>query len=316
MKQFAFLEAESFEAASRALGLAQNALVKSAGTDLLDLLKSRILEPDAIVSLLPVKVVEKNGEIGALSTLHDVATDEWVKLEFPAVHGAAAEAATPQVRHVGTVGGNLAQTTRCWYFRTPGHECKKLGSDRCAAADELAENRYHGLFPNQGCCAAHASNLAPALIAVKAQVDCVQESGNRSMDIELLFDGVKPGRIADTCLRPGEIIRAIRLSPSALARNSVYLEFRERQSFDFALASVAAAAELRDGKVKEIRIVCGGVAPMPHRARAVEKKLTGNALDPDAATLVAEGAEPLAQNRYKIPILERLVRRALEALAQ
>jgi len=316
MKSFAFLEADSFAAASKAAVESGNAVVKGAGTDLLDLMKSRIVTPDHVVSLLGAGVTEKRGELSALATLHDIATDEWIGLEFPALRTAAAEAATPQVRHVGTLGGNLAQSTRCWYFRTPGHDCLKLGSARCAAADERAENRYHGLFPAGGCCAAHPSNLAPALIALKAQVDCVHPDGNRSMDAELLYDGAKPGGIADTCLRPGEIIRAVRLTPSPLARKSVYLEVRERQSFDFALASVAAAAEIRDGKVAEIRIVCGGVAPTPRRLVAVEEKLTGNRLDPAAADLAATGAEPQAQNRYKIPILKRLVRRALEELGR
>ncbi|MHC4849921.1 MAG: FAD binding domain-containing protein [Planctomycetota bacterium] len=315
MKQFAFLEPESFAAASRA-AIAGNTIVKGAGTDLLALMKQRIVAPDRVVGLMTIKTDEKQGEISALATLHDVATDEWVKLEFPALHTAAAEAATPQVRHAGTVGGNLAQSTRCWYFRTPGHDCLKLGSERCAAQGERAENKYHGLFAHGGCSAAHASNLAPALIAVGAQVDCVHPDGDRSMDVGLLYDGVKKGRIADTCLRPGEIIRAVRLAPSALARNSVYIELRERQSFDFAMVSVAAAAEIRDGKVAAIRVVCGGIAPMPMRLVAVEKKLTGKALDPAAAELAADGAEPLAQNRYKVPILKRLVRRALEELAR
>ncbi|MHC4937396.1 MAG: FAD binding domain-containing protein [Planctomycetota bacterium] len=315
MKQFAFLEPESFAAASNA-AMADNTVVKGAGTDLLDLMKNRIVAPDQVVGLLTLKVDEKQGEISALATLHDVATDEWIKLEFPALHTAAAEAATPQVRHAGTLGGNLAQTTRCWYLRTPGHACLKLGADRCAAIDEGAQNRYHGLFADNGCCAAHASNLAPALIAVGAQVDCVHPDGDRSMDVGLLYDGFKPGRIGDTCLRPGEIIRAVRLQPSAMARNSVYLELRERQSFDFALVSVAAAAEVKDGKVADIRVVCGGIAPKPMRLDAVEKKLKGNALDPAAADLAAEGAKPLSQNRYKVPILKRLVRRALEELAK
>jgi len=314
MKSFAYIEADSFAAASKAAVGTKNAVFKGAGTDLLDLMKHRIVEPLHVVSLLYAEQKEQQGEIGALATLHDVATDEWVRLEFPALHTAAAEAATPQIRHVGTVGGNLAQATRCWYFRTPGHDCIKLGSDRCAAMGDSAENRYHGLFPKNGCCAAHGSNLAPALIALKAQVDCVHPDGNRTMDVEVLYDGVKKGEIADTCLRDGEVIRAVKLTPSPLARNSVYLELRERQSFDYALVSVAAAAEVRDGKVAEARVVCNGVAPVPLRLRAVEKKLEDGGLDPAAAKLAAAGADPRAQNRFKIPILERLVRRALEEL--
>ncbi|MEM8884896.1 MAG: FAD binding domain-containing protein, partial [Planctomycetota bacterium] len=188
MKQFAYLDAQNFDAAAKA-AVAESVHVKGAGTDLVDLLKSYIVEPDAVVNLLPIREKEQEGQISALSTLEDVATDEWVKLEFPALHTAAHEAATPQVRHVGTVGGNLAQNTRCWYYRTPGHECRKKGDEGCAAESPLAQNKYHGIFASGGCAAAHTSNLAPALIALKAQVECVHPDGNRTMDAELLYDG-------------------------------------------------------------------------------------------------------------------------------
>ncbi|MHC4955811.1 MAG: FAD binding domain-containing protein [Planctomycetota bacterium] len=316
MKRFAYLQAESYSAASKALAQAKSAVAKGAGTDLLDLLKSRIVEPDEVVSLLPIKDDEKKGEIAALATLHDVATDEWVKLEFPALHTAAGTAATPQIRHTGTLGGNLAQVSRCWFLRTPGHACVKLGDATCAAAGKLAENRYHGLFESNGCHCAHPSNLAPALIAVGAQASCVHPDGNRTMDVELLYDAVKKGRMSDLSLRPGELIRSVVLHASPLARNSVYLEFRERHSFDFALASVAAAAELDGGKVKDIRIVCGGVAPTPYRARDAETLLKGKRLDPEAAAAaVVKGAVPLSMNRFKVTILKELVRRALKEIA-
>jgi len=315
MKKFSYLLPSTFSEAAAALQ-GEHAIAKGAGTDLLDLLQKRIVEPDRVVSLLPVKDAEKQGEISALATLHDLATDEWVKLEFPVLHAAAHEAATPQVRNVGTVGGNLAQTTRCWYLRTPGHACVKLGDKECAAAGDRAENRYHGVFSNGGCHCAHPSNLAPALIAVKARAACVHPDGDRTMDVELLYDGVKPGQMSDLALRRGELIRAVLLEPSALARNSVYVEFRERQSFDFAVASVAAAADIRDGVVKEVRIVCGGVAPAPYRAHEAEKALIGKKIDPDAAAAATvKGAEALGHNRYKIPVLEELVRRALKEIA-
>ncbi|MEM8885318.1 MAG: FAD binding domain-containing protein, partial [Planctomycetota bacterium] len=192
----------------------------------------------------------------------------------------------------------------------PGHECRKKGDEGCAAESPLAQNKYHGIFASGGCAAAHTSNLAPALIALKAQVECVHPDGNRTMDAELLYDG------GDLALRPGELIRAVKLAPSPMGRNSVYLEVRERQSFDFAIAAVAAAAHVEGGKVKEIRIVAGGVAPTPYRLRAVENALTGKKLDPNAAEFAAEGAKPLAQNAFKVPILKQLVRRALKELAQ
>lgn len=316
MKNFAYLQPATFAAAAKALGENAGSVAKGAGTDLMDLLKSRIVEPDAVVSLLGVGATEKRGELGALSTLHDIATDEWIRMEFPALHHAAAEAATPQIRHVGTLGGNLAQATRCWYFRTPGHDCIKTGAENCAAMGEHAANRYHGIFASGGCAAAHGSNLAPALIAVKAKVDCVHPDGDRSLDASLLYEEPKRGRVADHGLREGEVIRAVRLEPSALARRSVYLEVRERDSFDFALVAVAAAADVRDGKVHEVRIVCSGIAPTPMRLTAVEKKLTGGKLDPAAAKLAAKGAEPLAQNAFKAVLLERLVARAIEELAK
>jgi len=316
MKNFTYLQAQSFAAAAKALATGEGMVVKGAGTDLLDLLKSRTVEPDAVVNLLDIKDKETRGEISAIATLNDIAQDEWVGLEFPALQMAAAVCATPQIRNVGTLGGNLGQTTRCWYLRTPGHECIKLGGKNCAAAAELGENRYSGIFASNGCHCAHPSNLAPALMALKASAYCVHPDGDRAMDVGLLYDEVKRGRMSDFGLRPGELIRSVLLSPSPLARNSVYFEFRERQSFDFALASVAAAAEIRDGKVKEIRIVCGGVAPTPLRLVAAEQALTGKQLDPDVAAAAAvKGATPLAQNKYKVPVLAELVRRACREIA-
>jgi xanthine dehydrogenase YagS FAD-binding subunit len=316
MKNFAYLQPTSFADAAEALGKVSGSVAKGAGTDLMDLLKSRTVEPEAVVSLLNVGATEKRGELSAIATLHDIATDEWIRMEFPALHHAAAEAATPQIRHVGTLGGNLAQATRCWYFRTPGHDCIKKGAERCAAMDEHAENRYHAIFPSGGCAAAHASNLAPALIALKAKVDCVHPDGDRTLDAEFLYETPKRGRVADHGLRDGEIIRAVRLEPSALARRSVYMEVRERQSFDFALVGVAAAADVRDGKVHEVRIVCSGIAPTPLRLTAVEQELTGGTLNPAAARLASNGAEPLGQNGFKAVLLQRVVARAIEGLAK
>jgi xanthine dehydrogenase YagS FAD-binding subunit len=137
------------------------------------------------------------------------------------------------------------------------------------------------------------------------------------MDLELLYDEGPRGRHGDTNLRPGELIRAVVLEPSALTRNSTYVEFRERLSFDFAVASVAAAVDVRDGVVNEARIVCGAVAPVPHRARAAEQALLGKPLDPEAAARAAVAdALPAEQNRYKVPILARLIRTALEELSK
>jgi len=318
MKRFAYLAADSFPAAAKALAASENGVAKSAGTDLLDLLKERVLEPDEIVNLLGADRSEKQGELSALATLAEVAVDEWIHLEFPAVRAAAEEAATPQIRNRATLGGNLCQVTRCWFLRNPGYDCYKLGGAGCAAMEDGAHNRYHALFPHKRCACAHPSNLAPALLAVGAKVALVHPDGNRVMDLELIYDRPRSGRIGDTALRPGELIRAVVLEASALARNSAYVEFRERLSSDFAVASAAVAADVRDHKVFDIRIFCGAIAPTPHRATAAEAALRGKPLTNasiDAAVEAAlKGAEPLSQNRYKIPILKRVLKSALQEL--
>ncbi len=317
MKAFAYVTADDFDAASRALAEAgPRAVAKAGGTDLLALLKSRLVEPDEVVNLLRVKRDAAKGEVSALATLAEVAEDAWIRENFPAVAKAAFEAATPQVRNTATVGGNLCQNTRCWYFRDANYTCFKRGTGDCSAAPEGAQNRYHAIFPHKRCVSAHPSNLAPALIAVGGKVACVHPDGPRTLDIELLYDEGPSGRRSDTVLREGELIRAVLLEPTPLAKRSTYVEFRERQSFDFAIASVAVAIDLQGGIVRDVRIVCGAVAPIPYRAKAAEAVLRGKKLDIDAAAAAAvAGATPLADNAYKIPILKQLVRRALTELA-
>jgi xanthine dehydrogenase YagS FAD-binding subunit len=317
MKAFAYVTADDFEAASRALAEAgPRAVAKAGGTDLITLLKSRLLEPDEVVNLERARRDGAKGELSALATLSEVAADAWVKENFPAVAKAALEAATPQVRNAGTVGGNLCQHTRCWYFRDASFSCFKRGAGDCSAAPDGAQNRYHAIFPHKRCVSAHPSNLAPALIAVGAKVLCVHPDGARTLDAELLYDEGPSGRRSDTILREGELIRAVLLEPTPLARRSTYVELRERQSFDFALASVAAALELDGGVVKDVRIVCGGVAPIPYRAKAAENAIRGKKLDVEAAAAAAVGgATPLSDNGYKVPVLRELVRRALAEIS-
>lgn len=318
MKSFAYWTAADFASASKALAGSQAAIAKSGGTDLLDRLKERVDEPDAVVDLLRADRGEAQGELSALATLAEIAVDEWVLREFPAVAKAAGEAATPQIRNVGTLGGNLCQHTRCWYFRNRHASCFKRGTGPCSAMADGGQNRYHAVFPADYCASAHPSNLAPALIAVGAKADCVHPDGGRMLDIELLYEAPRQGVHGDTTLREGELIRAVRLEPTPLAARSTYVEFRERQSFDFALASVAAALHLENGVVRDARVVLGAVAPVPMRAREAENALVGK--KPDEATIAAAceaaaaGATPLDHNGFKIPILKALVRQALEEL--
>ena len=316
MKNFVYTIAGDFRAASRALQ-AKGTVVKAGGTDLLDLLKERIVEPDEAVSLKEAKRDGPAGEISALTTLAELAADRGIARDFPALHHAAAVAATPQVRNFATMGGNLCQHTRCWYFRNKDFACFKRGTGACAAKAAGALNRYHALFPSRQCGCAHPSNLAPALMALDAQVACVHPDGDRTLDVALLYDEPKEGQLNNMTLRSGELIRGVTLKASPLTRRSTYVEFRERESFDFAVVSAAVALDLADGVVRDVRIVLGAVAPTPYRAKAAEDALRGKPLDAKkAAELAVLGAKPLEQSAYKVTVARTLVRRALEELTR
>jgi xanthine dehydrogenase YagS FAD-binding subunit len=316
VKRFAYLTADTFAAAARALAEHPAALPKSGGTDLLDLLKERVVEPEALVNLLRAKREGGAGELSALATLAEIAADERIRRDFPALAMAAGEAATPQIRNFGTLGGNLCQVSRCWYLRTPGFRCYKRGDAVCDALEEGAKSRYHAIFPHARCACAHPSSLAPALLALGAKVVVVGPEKERVLDAEALYRPPKSGSIADTVLGPGELVRGVVLEASALTRRSAYCEFRERQSFDFPLVAVAAALEIAGGVVREARIALGAVAPTPIRAKAAEEAIRGKPLDAKAAAEAAvQGAKPLADNGFKVAILKTLVRRTLEELA-
>lgn len=320
MKRFAYLQAKTLPAASAALAAREGALAKGGGTDLLDLLKERVVEPDELVNLLGAERAAGPNEVSALATLAELAAHPHVTANFPALAQAAGEAATPQLRNVGTVGGNLCQHSRCWYLRNPGYACFKRGTPQCAAVQPDAENQYHAVLGVGVCACAHPSNLAPALIATGGKLALVGPKGERVIEAEALYRAPQFGDLSDTTLARGELIRALVLEPSGLAKRSVYREVRERQSFDFALASVAAAVDLgADGKVRAARVVCGAVASTPHRSAAAEEVLAGETLDGALAAKAAEeavaAARPLAKNGYKIDVLKVLIRRALEALA-
>ncbi|MEE8104728.1 MAG: FAD binding domain-containing protein [Planctomycetota bacterium] len=315
MKQFGYAIAADFAAAAEALSKAKNSVAKAGGTDLLDLLKERIYEPDEMIHLGKAKNEVPAGELNALATLADVAGDARIRRDFPALAEAAEVAATPQVRNWATVGGNLCQHTRCWYFRNKDFTCFKRGDDDCSALKDGALNKYNAVFPTKECGCAHPSNLSPALAALDARLRCVHPDGDRELELLALYDIPKKGVTCNIHLRKGELIRSVVLNPTPLTRNSTYIEFRERESFDFAVASVAAALEMDGDTVRDIRLVLGAVSAGPLRAVEAEKIVRGKRLDIDAVAKAAlKGATPLSQNAYKLHVTEALVRRALTEL--
>jgi xanthine dehydrogenase YagS FAD-binding subunit len=292
------------------------------GVDVLDLLKQQIVTPRTIVDLKGLKELDAitaspDGglRLGALARLSDVAASPLVRDRYGAIAQAAGEAATPQIRNLGTVGGNLLQRPRCWYFRNPDIQCLKKGGRICYALSGL--NRYHAILGGAPSYIVHPSNLAVPLIALRASVRLIGPGGERHVVLDQFFSlpSVDPTR--ENILRPGEIMVEVTVpGPPANAR-SIYLEVREKQSFDWPLASVAAmlAIDPRSKVVRDSRIVLGAVAPIPWRSREAEQALSGRALDGsraiDAASAAVKDARPLPHNAYKVAIARALVRRAV-----
>ncbi len=295
------------------------------GQDLLTVLKDGIARPSRVVNLktLPGMTqleLRRDGlHIGALVKLHALEEDAAIRRQFPGLAEAAASIATPQIRNLGTVAGNLCQRPRCWYFRSPDIFCLKKGGTECYAAS--GENKYHAILGGGPSFIVHPSDLAPMLVALGAEVDLVSSAGKRSLPLEKFFTLPSKGDVRrENVLLPGEILTSVRVSSSPLAARSTYFKFKERRSLDFALASAAAAVELGAlGVIRTARLVLGGVAPVPWRVPEAESFLIGKRLTPEvakeAARLALQGAQPLGQNSFKIPLAQALVRRALAAVA-
>ena len=227
---------------------------------------------------------------------------------------AAQSIASQQIRNLGTVGGNLCQRPRCWYFRLEEVVCLKKGGSECYAA--TGENKYNAIFGGGPSYIVHPSDLAPMLLALGAKINVVGPAGKKIIPIDKFFTLPSEGNIRrENVLKNDEIITEIFVPATPFAARSTYLKFKERDSLDFALASVAAAVQLSGNTVKDARIVLGGVAPIPWRVPAAEKFVTGKTLNKDvlaeAGKISLAEAQPFDKNAYKVPLAQTLVRRAL-----
>jgi xanthine dehydrogenase YagS FAD-binding subunit len=296
------------------------------GQDLLTSMKEGIVQPNRVVNLKSVpglgKIEDlgaKGLRIGALVTLDDLASNAAVAKSFPGLSEAAKAVASPQIRNVGTVGGNLCQRPRCWYFRLEHVVCLKKGGDTCYSAS--GENKYNSIFGEGPSYIVHPSDLAPMLVALGAAVTIYGPKGERSVELEKFFTMPGQGDIKrENILAADEILTRVDVPASAVAPKSTYLKFRERPSLDFAMSSVAAALAVGgDGRVSDARIVLGAVAPIPWRVPKAEAALKGQPANEasfaKAAEAALEGATPLSQNEYKVPLTKTLVRRALAQAA-
>ncbi len=295
------------------------------GTDLLTLMKADIAAPGRLVNIkrlpdLPrgVEEGEQGLSLGALTTLTEIETHPVIRERYPLLAEAAEVAATPQLRNMATLGGNLLQRPRCWYFRNPRFSCWLKGGEECQARD--GENQQHALFGGAPCVAVHPSDLAPALVTLDAEVRLRGQGGERTLPIAELFALPEKERRTETVVGNDELVLSVRLPAPPAGTRSTYLKAMDRKVWAFALVAVAAAVRLDGRHVTDARLVLGGVAPIPWRVSAAERELLGAEVSDElfarAAEVALSGAEPLRHNAYKIALAKALIRQALATLVQ
>ena len=294
--------------------------VLSGGLDSFEWFKERHLRPPAVIDVGGIdemKGIRGNGdgiEIGAMTTLTEIVNDAAIRDRYGLLSTAAYAVATPQIRNQGTIGGNVSQDTRCWYYRG-GWPCYRAGGNICYADTPTSMNREHCLFGASRCVAVNVSDTAPALIALDAQIVIRNRGGERVVDAEDFFIGPGTDITRMTVLEPGDLITAIRI-PSTWAGATFYFEkARDRQSWDFPLVNIAAAIKASGGTIQDVRLAANAVAPYPMRLTRVENQLRGQPINEDVAAaageVAIEGATPLRHNQYKVPLLRNLVKRAI-----
>jgi xanthine dehydrogenase YagS FAD-binding subunit len=325
MRAFDHITATNADEALALLGAEPNARTKliAGGTDLLTLMKEGLAQPARLIDLKPARSLrylrfEADGtlRVGALATLADIERDATLAARLPILHQAVRDAASPQLRALATVAGNLLQENRCWYYRGP-YDCWLKGGEECFARG--GANKYHAIHLHGPCVAVHPSDLAPALVALDAQVVIQGSGGARTQLVADLLAPPTPERRSLHTLATDELIVEVRVPAQPPQARGVYLKAMDRQAWAFALVGAAAQLTISDGRIERARLVLGGVANVPWRVRAAEERLTGQKLTPERAAEVAvqavAGATPMAHNSYKIALARELARRALLSAA-
>jgi xanthine dehydrogenase YagS FAD-binding subunit len=295
--------------------------ILAGGTDLLDLQKEYVAGPEKVVSLsgisdlVGIRIDKGKVTIGAGTKLAAIAEHAELRKQFPALTVAAGDVGGPQIRNMGTLGGNLCQRNRCWYFRDEHVHCLLKGGTKCFALLPEAENRYHAIFTGgHKCVIVNPSTLAPGLIALGTVV-AVLGPGGKTREVELanFFRAPKSAEERETVLQPNELVLSVSF-PSKEVANASY-EVRHKQAYDWPLVQAAVAFQSTDGKATNVRIVLGHVAPTPiiadEAAKALEGKAVTEATAAEAGAAATKGVKPLAQNGYKVKLVEVAVKRAL-----
>jgi xanthine dehydrogenase YagS FAD-binding subunit len=321
LKPFSYVRADSLGAAIKALG-SQGAVLHAGGTDLLGCLRDGVFTAGTVVSLgglANLRGVDKIGagglKIGPLTTLSEVERNPRIKESYAALAQAASEVASPQLRNQGTLGGNLCQKPRCWYYRGEFH-CLRKGGDQCFAVG--GENAYHCILGGENCYIVHPSDTAPALAALEAKVHVDGPKGKRTVPVDGFFVLPEKDFRRETVLAPGEVVTHVELPAAVRGLRSSYRKVRARRSWDFALAGVALALVFEGDRIARARVFLSGAAPIPWRSREVEEVVTGRKLDPaligQAAEAAVRDARPMEQNGYKVPLFKAVIEEQLRAM--
>lgn len=323
MKSFQWNDARTVEQAAQQLG--EGTVLKAGGVDLLDLMKEHLAAPRRVVNLRTVPGLdqladdEKTGlRIGPMVTLARLSADPGVRKRYTVLADAAGNAATPQIRNMATVGGNLLQRPRCWYFRSEEHHCRKKGGDVCFAQN--GENQYHAIFNNSVCAIVHPSAAATALVALGGSIELSGPGGRREVLLEQFFTLPTVDVRRENSIRPDEVLTEIRVPAPAANTKQAYWKQGEKESFDWPVAEVAVVLEMDGPRCRRASIVLGAAAPVPRRARDAEAALTGQAVTEDVARTAAKAAmadaSPMTGNGYKVPLFETIIRRTILAAVQ
>lgn len=322
MKNFTYYQPQNIE---QAIGLLDGQWGKSellaGGTDLLDLQKEYVAQPDKVVSLNGIKALagirgpldERSVTIGAATKLAEIADNAEIKNLYPALATAAGMVGGPQIRNMGTLGGNLCQRNRCWYFRDEHVNCLLKGGLKCFALD--GENQYHAIFTQgQKCVIVNPSTLAPVLIALGATAQVQGPKGKRTLELAKFFQAPTTPAEREHVLQANEVVLSVKIPVGTNVKNASY-EVRQKQSYDWPLVQAAVAFKLDGGKATGVQIVLGHVAPVPYVAEDAVKALEGKAVTDATATeagkAATKDAKPLSHNGYKVKLAEVAVKRAL-----
>lgn len=320
MPHFDLYQPDSVEAALDLAKRMPHGWLAAGGQDTYDWLKNRTKRATAVIDITGIQALkgiretDAGLEIGALATLSEIESDPVVRQKYSLLSTAAGRVASPQIRNVGTLGGNLCQDTRCWYYRG-GVDCYRAGGNVCYADTPQGQNREHAIFGASRCVAVSPSDTAVAAVALDASMVIRSQSGERVVPADEFFIGPAIDIRRMTVIEPGEILTAVRF-PNAWAGAKFYFEkVADRQTWDFSVMSIAAAMVMEGDTIRNARLVCGAVECVPRRLVDIEKTIIGNARSEElvsrAASMAAEGAKPLNFNHFKMPLMENLVRRAI-----